>query len=226
MRRWNEATVGEGTESARLDAFKGTSALMVGFPDGVCGLVFPKTKVAAAEGQRKPLINFLDSNWSMNGGPLGLVPPAQIITLESDATNVETNVFVRKSNGHLRAHHGASIFFFPANVFTEPSDGCVAFTGPSGPSLTYPSYEIVRTTAACAVARTLGWAWPTLQQTAERTGKPTTTKRVGGWGCVGSALIKDLSPRTYEMITCTRHKDVVELRDLVRRAFQSSPPGG
>jgi hypothetical protein len=223
VQRWNDATLGEGTETARLDAFKGTSALMVGFPDGACGLVFPKTKAAEGEKQRAPLVDFLDSNWSMGFGPLGSVSSAQITLLESDATNLAINISVRKSNGHVRAHRGASIFFFPANVFTEPPDGCVGFVDKSN---TYPSYEIVRNTVACAVARALGWAWPERQQSTERAGKPTSAMRVIGWRCVGSALIRGLSPTTYEKIICTRRKDVVELRNLERQTLRSSPPGG
>jgi hypothetical protein len=223
VRRWNDATLGEGTESARLDAFKGTSALMIGFPDGACGLVFPRIKVAAGERQRAPLVDFLDSNWSMGFGPLGLVSPAQVTLLESDATNLAINISVQKSNGHVRARRDASIFFFPANVFTAPPNGCVGFVDNAN---TYPSYEIVRNTVACVVARALGWAWPERQQSAERAGKPTSAMRVIGWRCVGSTLIQGLSPRTYEKITCTRRKDIVELRNLVRRAFQSSPPSG
>lgn len=222
VRRWNDATLGEGTEAARIDAFKGRSALMVGFPDGACGLAFPRTKVAAGEQQRKPLVNFLDSNWPMDLGPLGFVPTQKIAMLQSDATNLETNVVVQKSNGHIRARRGASIFFSPENVFIEP--GCEGFVDPK--ALTYTDYEISRTTVACVVARALGWAWAARQQSAEQAHKPTNTMSIIGWRCVGSALIQGLSPTTYEKITCTRRKDVVELRNLERQTYQSSPPDG
>lgn len=222
VRRWNNASLGEGTESARLYAFKGTSALMLRFPDGACGLVFQRTKVAAGEQQREPLVSFLDSNWAMGLGPLGYVAPSKIAALQADA-NRETNVFVRKSNGHVLARRGARIVSVPENVFiNEP--GCEHFLDPK--SITYERYEVLRTTVACVVARALGWAWPARQQSANQAGKPTNTMRVIGWQCVGSELIQGLSPTTYEKITCTRRKDVVELRSLARQLLSQSPPGG
>jgi hypothetical protein len=215
VRRWNRASLGEGYEAARLDAFKGISALMLRFPDGACGLVFPRAAV-----ERKPMVNFLDGNYQMTWSPLGFVLPSDIAALQADADR-QANVFVRKSDGRVLARPHTRIFVAPEDVFrNEP--GCVRFIDPHY-SVT-ARYEVLKTSVSCIVVRTLGWAWPAREESAEHADRPTSRMHIIGWQCVGTELIHGLTPVTYEKLTCIRHSDVVELKDLARQAIFQPPP--
>lgn len=221
VRRWNYASLGIGFEKARLEAFEGTPALMLRFPNGACGLAFPRTAEGAERGQ---MVNFLEGNYHMYWSPLGYVSASEFAALQADADR-QTNVFVRKSNGHVIPRRNARIFVVPSNVFIDESN-CARFVSPAE-SLTERYEVVLQSGASCAVVRTLGWAWPAREKSAEDAGRPpTSTMSIIGWRCVGSELIRDLTPVTYEKITCTRGGSTVELRDLAREAISQPPPSG
>lgn len=215
--RWNHASLGEGFEGTRLDAFKGTSALMVKLPDGACVLVFPRAVV-----QRTPMINFLDGDYQMRWSPLGYVSSSEIVALQDDADR-QTNVLVRKSNGHILARPHTRIFAVAAVAFRNES-GCVRFIDPHY-ALT-ARFEVLRTSVPCATVRVLGWAWPAREESAEHVGRSASILHIIGWRCVGSKLIRGLTPTTYENVMCAHGRNFVELRDLARQAILQSPPSG
>lgn len=219
--QWNHASLGEGAEAARVDAFKGNAALMLRFPDGACGLAFPRARVAAGEQQREPMVDFLHGNYYMRWSPLGHVSSSEIAVLQADA-HKQVNVFVRRSNGHVVARPHAHIVVAPANVFvSEP--GCEHVVVPKYPVT--GRYEVLRSDVACVVVRTLAWAWPVLVESASKMGKPPTNTisiAINGWQCVGSTWVQGLTPRTYERIVCRRGRNVLELKDLATRALFSA----
>jgi hypothetical protein len=215
--RWNHASLGEGPEAARLAAYQGTSALMVRFPDGACGLVFPRGKVTPGEHDRASMVSFLDGNYTMSWSPLGMASASEMAKLQSDADK-QTNVFVRKSNGSVFARWDAQIVAAPNITFLNEPE-CLHIIVPSY-ALT-ARYEVKRTSVACVVVRTLMWAWPSLEHAAEQADKPTRTMYIIGWRCVGADRIQSFTPVTYEKITCTHGGNVTEVQNLAKQAILS-----
>lgn len=206
---------------ASAGAVRGKSALMFSLPNGACGLAFPK-RHAIVHGEEVPeygpFVSLIGGDYDLARSPLGFVSDSELAKFDH-AAEKQTNVIVRKATGRVVMRPKARILAMPEIKFLNYPE-CTVVSVPG--HLT--GYGIVSHGVSCVVVRTLIWAW------AEDEGKnqnhPRRVIRIIGWRCVGTKPIAHFSPRTYEIVTCARGKEVVQARNELERIGGAPLPTG
>lgn len=210
---WNDAALGTGRDLVRSIARVEDAALMATSSDGVCVLAFAPAAGHIGKGVYFSLLHGdYDQHTTPVNGSGSPHPPLGGETMMREPAATQTNVEVNPDTGHITETSERPM---PIRSYTMLDDGAACRTIGSPTMLNPHLYRLVRSTAGCAWARSLIFAYEAREGALLGRGPSGAPIRdLAGWRCsvTGPYPAGTVAEQLRVRFRCVRRTQIVEAR--------------